>query len=256
MRVVQIAGDLVPARGGEEARGCNRATDCGIVAACGKTAARHHVCGWAHGALNHPQLLIMAHATWDGLQELTRVWMAWLSEDSFTCAGLHERARIHDEHTVAHLVDDAKIVRDQQQGHANLTLQRLHQVQNLSLDSHVERRGRLVGDHQARTTGNRHGNHHPLPHTARELVRIAAHDDIGRRYAHLCKQLSPPACGLCPVKPLVQDQRFTELVRNREHRIEGRQWLLKDHGDAVPPDTLERRFIGLQQIGILKTYTP
>src|SRR5207237_7545057 len=117
LRVVQIAGDLGPARGGEEARGCNRAAYCGIVAAFGKAAARHHVCGWAHGALNHPQLLIMAHATRDGLQELTRVWMAWLSEDSFTCAGLHERARIHNEHTVAHLVDNTKIVRDQQQGH-------------------------------------------------------------------------------------------------------------------------------------------
>src|SRR5712691_3130816 len=90
LRVVQIAGDLAPARGGEEARGCNRTAYYGIVAAFGKAAARHNVCGWAHGTLNHPQLLIMAHATWDGLQELTRVWMAWLSEDSFTCAGLHE----------------------------------------------------------------------------------------------------------------------------------------------------------------------
>jgi hypothetical protein len=54
--------------------------------------------------------------------------MAWLPEDSFTCACLHKRACIHDEHAVTHLVDNAKIVRDQQQCHANLALQRLQQV--------------------------------------------------------------------------------------------------------------------------------
>jgi hypothetical protein len=209
-----------------------------------------------HGALNHSQPLIMAHATWHGLQKLPRVRMAWLSEDSFTCACLHKRARIHDEHAVTHLVDNAKIVRDQQQGHANLALQRLQQVQNLGLDSHIERRCRLVGDHQTWATGNRHGNHHPLPHAARELVRIATHDDLWRGYAHLCKQFCPAARGLCPVKPLMQAQRFTELRRNCEHRIEGCQRLLKDHGEAIPPDTLKRRFIGLQQIDILKTHMP
>ena len=87
-------------------------------------------------------------------------------------------------------------------------------------------------------------------------MRIATHDDLRGGYAHLGKQLSAAARGLFPAKLLVHEQRFTELVRNREHRIEGRQRLLKDHGDAIPPDVLERRFIGLQQIGILKTHTP
>jgi len=76
--VVQIAGDLAPARGREEGWGCYRAACGGIVATFRKAAARHHVCGRAHGALNHQQPLVMAHATWDRLQELTRVWMAWL----------------------------------------------------------------------------------------------------------------------------------------------------------------------------------
>jgi hypothetical protein len=182
--------------------------------------------------------------------------MAWLPQDSCTCACFHERARIHDKDTVAHLVHNAKIVRDQQQGHANVALQRLQQVQNLRLHSHIERRCRLIGDHQARATGNCHGNHHPLPHTARELVRIATHNDLGRGYAHLFKQFSPSACGLYPAQPLVQEQRFTELIRNREYRVESRQRLLKNHGDAVPPDVLERRFIGLQHIDILKPQTP
>ena len=87
-------------------------------------------------------------------------------------------------------------------------------------------------------------------------MRIAAHDDLWCGYAHLVKQFPPSARGLCPAKPLVQNQRFTELIRNRKHRIEGRQRLLKNHGDAVPPDALERQFIGLQQLGILKTHTP
>ena len=51
-------------------------------------------------------------------------------------------------------------------------LERAHQVENLGLDRHVERGGRLVGDEQLRVAGERHGDHHALAHAAGELVRI------------------------------------------------------------------------------------
>jgi len=86
---------------------------------------------------------------------------------------------------ITHLVDNAKIVRDQQQCHTNLTLQRLNQVQDLRLHRDIECRRRLVGDHQARATGNRHGNHNPLPHATGQLMRITAHHHFWRCYLHL-----------------------------------------------------------------------
>ena len=41
---------------------------------------------------------------------------------------------------------------------------------------HVERRGRLVGDQQVRLAGQRDRDHDPLPHAARQLVRVVRAD--------------------------------------------------------------------------------
>ena len=78
--------------------------------------------------------------------------------------------------------DDAEIVRDQHQRHAELALQLGQQVQDLRLDGHVERGGRLVGDDQLGPAHQRHGDHHALAQAAGELVRIlAAAGCAGRR---------------------------------------------------------------------------
>jgi hypothetical protein len=41
-----------------------------------------------------------------------------------------------------------------------------HQVENLRLDRHVQRRRRLVGNEQVRRQGQRHRNHDALPLSA------------------------------------------------------------------------------------------
>ena len=66
----------------------------------------------------------------------------------------------------------AEVVADELHRHADLVLQFGHQVEDLRLDRHVERRGRFVGDQQRGAAGQRHGDHHALAHAARELVRI------------------------------------------------------------------------------------
>ena len=40
------------------------------------------------------------------------------------------------------------------------------QIENLRLDGHVERGGRLVGDQQLRLAGQRDRDRNPLPHAA------------------------------------------------------------------------------------------
>ena len=51
--------------------------------------------------------------------------------------------------------------------------QPLEDLEDLGLDRHVEGGRRLVGDEQLRLEGEGHGDHHPLAHPARELVREA-----------------------------------------------------------------------------------
>ena len=58
--------------------------------------------------------------------------------------------------------------------------------EHLRLDHHVERGGRLVGDHEARVAGERHRDHDALLLPARELVRVVV--EPPRRQADLLEQ--------------------------------------------------------------------
>ena len=55
-------------------------------------------------------------------------------------------------------------------------------AEDLRLDDHVERGRRLVGDEDLRVQHQRQRDHDPLPHPARELVRVLL--EAGRRDAH------------------------------------------------------------------------
>ena len=72
-------------------------------------------------------------------------------------------------------------------------LDALEHVEHLRLDRHVERGGRLVGDEHVGVVGDRHRDHRPLAHAARELVRVllgALRSDSGCRR---CRAARPRA---------------------------------------------------------------
>ena len=92
-------------------------------------------------------------------------------EDVLRRAGLHHRAAVHHGDAVGQPRDDADVVADQHGRDAELGLQLRQQVHDLGLDRGVEARGRLVGDQERRLAGQRHGDHGPLAHAARQAVR-------------------------------------------------------------------------------------
>jgi len=57
-----------------------------------------------------------------------------------------DAAEVHDADAVRDVVDDRKVVRDEEVREAHLALQVLHQVQHLGLHGDVERRRRFVAD--------------------------------------------------------------------------------------------------------------
>jgi hypothetical protein len=61
---------------------------------------------------------------------------------------LDDAPRVHHADAVRESSDDGKIVRDPDQRGAGLAGELLHLEQNLSLDRHIERCRRLVGDDQ------------------------------------------------------------------------------------------------------------
>ena len=99
--------------------------------------------------------------------------MAWIAEQLLGRRRLDDLAEIHDGDAVGDVLHHGEIVADEDVGEAKALLQLLHQVDDLRLDRHVERRHRLVGHDQARLDGQRAGDGDALALAAGEFVRIA-----------------------------------------------------------------------------------
>ena len=95
-------------------------------------------------------------------------------------ADLGDAPGVHHRDPVGGLGDHAHVVRDEHHRGAALARQALEQLDDLRLDRHVERGGRLVGDDQARFGAQGERDHHALAHAAGELVRVIAEARLGR----------------------------------------------------------------------------
>ena len=147
-------------------------------------------------------------------------------------ADLDDAAGIHDRHAVGGLGDHAHVVRDQHDGRAALTAQPLEQLDDLRLDRHVERRGRLVGDQQLGLGAQGQRQHHALAHAARELVRVAVDARPRALDADLLQQRDGPLARLGLRDRLVRADRLDDLVADPVKRVEAGQRVLEHHADA------------------------
>ncbi len=172
-----------------------------------------------------------------------------VSEDLPRLSLLDDAPVLHHAHPLGHALDDAEVVRDQQHRHAHALLQLAQQLEDLRLDGDVERRGGLVGDEEVRLVGERHGDHHALALAARELMGVGAEALLGLLDADHVQQLQRALARRRRRHALVQDQRLTDLLRNRVQWVERRHRLLEDHADLVAARTRERRRVGADEFG-------
>ena len=82
----------------------------------------------------------------------------------------------------------------------------------------------------------RHGDHHPLAHAARQLVRIVGHPLLRVGDVDVVQALHGDVEGLALAHPLVEHDRLHQLVADGEHRVERGHRVLEDHGDLSAPD--------------------
>ena len=101
---------------------------------------------------------------------------------------LHDLSLPHHGHMVRKPAHDAQIVGNEDDRHAQPSLQIRQQFQDLCLDGHVERGGGFIGDDEPRIAGERERDHHALQLTARELVgvtvRLRVEADEPKRVGH------------------------------------------------------------------------
>ena len=133
------------------------------------------------------------------------------------------------------MLDDGKVVGDEQIGQPLLALQIHHQVDDLRLDRHVERGDRLVGDDQLGIERQRAGDRDALPLTAREFVRKGVH--LAAPQADLIEQAGDEPLLFLATRDVVHLQRLADDVAGRHARIERGKRVLKDdlHLAAIGP---------------------
>ncbi|MPN33311.1 hypothetical protein SDC9_180796 [bioreactor metagenome] len=85
---------------------------------------------------------------------------------------LHNAARIHNGHLVAHLRHNAQIMRNHDHGGIIFLFEAVHKLQHLGLNGYIQGRCGLIGNEKLGVAGQGDGNDHPLLHAARKLMGI------------------------------------------------------------------------------------
>ena len=133
---------------------------------------------------------------------------------------LDHAAGIHHRDFVGAAGDDAEVVGDQDHRHVPAALLARQEIEDLRLDRHVERGGRLVGDQELWFAGQRDRDRHALAHAAGKLVRILRQPLLGRGDADRGEQFDAALGGGGVVEFEMLLQRLDQLGADREHRVE------------------------------------
>ncbi|CAJ0998844.1 hypothetical protein SODG_000363 [Sodalis praecaptivus] len=164
------------------------------------------------------------------------------------CGGFHVIALMHHQHPIRHFRHHAHIVGNKHHPHAHLLLQQPNQLQDLRLNGDIQRGRGLIGNKQRRPARQRHGNHHPLAHPARKLMRVAIENIARFGDPHQIPHMQGFLSGAAMIFALVQTQGFRYLFPDREYRIQRGHRLLKNHRHIRAAQRAQRRRRGAAQI--------
>ena len=161
-----------------------------------------------HRAVDLPQPLELMLDRGDAAHQPFGVGMRGPLHDFRTGPISTDAARIHDKHPVGGLGDHAHVVRHQHHCRPVIAREPLEQSDDLRLDRYIQRRRRLVRDHQARLGAERERDHDALPHSAREFVRIGVDPLAGGREL----RPAPAIHRALPRAPPVRQPRWVCIV--------------------------------------------
>src|SRR5439155_1667536 len=99
---------------------------------------------------------------------------------------------VHHHHVVAELRHHTEVVRHEEHRDAEVAREIAEQLQDLQLRGHVERGGRLVGDHERGPARERPRDEQALALPAAELMRVALERRLSVRDLHGAQDLEQP----------------------------------------------------------------
>ena len=98
------------------------------------------------------------------------ITMLWVFENLLDRAFFHFIAAIHHNNTVSHLCHHGHVMGDKHHSGAGFAFQPVNKRKDFGLNGHIKRSGWFICNQQSWLAGQSHCDHHPLAHTARELM--------------------------------------------------------------------------------------
>ena len=164
----------------------------------------------------------------DRVQQEPRVGMLGVRKEHLGRSLFHNAAKIHHRNPVRHVAHHAHVMADEQIGQPHLLLKPAHQVEDLRLYRHVQRRGRCITNQELWFACQRSRNRDTLALAARKLVRelvavTGRQADRGQKLGHAV------ADRLLTVTEFQLAQRLGDDVEHLPARVKAGVGILKDH---------------------------
>ena len=140
-------------------------------------------------------------------------------ENVLTRSALHDDAGIHDSNLLCDICHNTEIMCDHDDGCLIFLLQILNNIENLSLNCHIECGRWLVTDQNFRLTGKCNRDHNTLTHTAGKFVRILSDTFFRLRDADHAQHLDSLLCRFLFCHVFVAHQIFHNLFSDTHRRI-------------------------------------
>ena len=178
-----------------------------------------------------------------GIEQMAGVLLTGCSKQGFGAVLLHDSSLVHDGNRICSLLNHGQIMGDKQDRHVEFLLDILDQIKYLGLDGHIQGCCGLIGNEQAGTASQGHGDHYPLPLAAGQLVRVRV-DPVFRVFDSCTfEQDNSTFSGLFSGHVPVQHQGFNQLVADCIYRIQRGHGFLKDHGNIIAADSPDLFFV-------------
>jgi hypothetical protein len=171
-------------------------------------------------------------------------------KDRANWADFDELPAVHHYHALTGLGNDADVMRDDNDTHAEFISEIQDQAQDLVLDRHINRGCRLVGKQDLRRGSKGDGYRYALTKPTGEFVRISARPPLGLRNTRSPHDLDGFLGSPTIVRLFVQPNRLGDLIADCIDRVESTLGILEHVADASPPN-LTHLFVGQAQ----KVYT-
>src|SRR5215211_8255586 len=146
-----------------------------VRAAWCKWAARRNRGGRGYHPLDRYQnLFLLPTQNGHRIEQPYCIRVQRIVEQVMSGSKFDDLTQVHHCHLGSHLRDHTQVMCDHDDGCAEVLLELIHQIKNLSLDSHIQRSSWFIGDQDGWVTRERQGNHHPLAHASTQLVLVLA----------------------------------------------------------------------------------